>query len=66
MDGFTAERWSKLTNAERIEHCQMAAREADTFAQSAGPGLRGMYEKLAAQWQALAAEIERTSMVTRT
>ena len=61
MDGFSADRWSKLTNAERIEHCQMAAREADTYAQSASPELRGMYEQLAAQWRGLAAEIERTS-----
>jgi hypothetical protein len=61
MDGFTAEGWSKLTNAERIEHCQMAAREADTYAQSATPELRVKYEKLAAQWRDLAAEIERTS-----
>lgn len=61
MDGFTAERWSELTDAERIEHCQMAAREADTYAQSASAELRGMYEQLAAQWQALAGEIARTS-----
>jgi len=61
MDGFTAERWSKLTNTERIEHCQRAAREADTYAQSASVELRGMYQQLAAQWEALAAEIERTS-----
>ena len=61
MDGFTAERWSKLTNTERIEHCEMAAREADTFAKSASPELRTMYEQLAAQWLALAAEIGRTS-----
>jgi len=54
MDGFSAERWSKLTDAQRIEHCQMAAREIDTYAESAGPILLERYQRLAAQWRALA------------
>ena len=40
MNGFSAERWSKLTDAERIEQCQMSAREADTYAESQEPRLR--------------------------
>lgn len=54
MDGFSAERWSKLTDAQRIEHSQIAAREIDTYAESAGPILRERYQRLAAQWRALA------------
>jgi hypothetical protein len=54
MDGFSAESWSKLTNAERIERCSMASREAETFAPSATPHLREVYKTLAAQWVTLA------------
>jgi hypothetical protein len=59
MDGFTADLWSKLTKAERIEHCRLAAREAEAYARSASPESRQAYKNLAAQWHRLAAEIER-------
>ena len=61
MNGFSAERWSKLTDAERIEHCQMSAREADTYAESQEPRLRERYQRLAAQWRALAIELGQPS-----
>lgn len=61
MDGFATEQWAKLTNPERIEHCRMAAREADQFAQQAtSSGLKSAYTALAAQWHMLATEIERS------
>ena len=58
MDGFNAKDWEKATNAERVEHCRMAAREAETFAARASSELRPVYKELAASWRVLAAEIE--------
>ena len=60
MDGFSSDNWEKLSEAERVEHCRMAAREADTYAQLARPELKRVYRDLAAQWHMLAAEIDRT------
>ena len=40
MDGFSANEWEKLNNEQRIAHCQMAAREAETFSRRASPELR--------------------------
>ena len=59
VDGFSADRWKKLSDAERIEHCRMAAREADAYAELARPELQTVYKDLAAQWHMLASEIER-------
>jgi hypothetical protein len=59
MDGFSAGQWAQLTDAERIQYCHMASREAAAFAQSASPALRETYKTLASQWLSLAAEIER-------
>ena len=61
MDGFSPDQWSKLTNAERLEHCRMAAREAEAYAKSASPDLRELYNNLTAQLHLLAAEIKRES-----
>jgi hypothetical protein len=61
MDGFSAENWAKLSNAERMEYCQQAAREAESYSRSAAPELRSVYKQLADQWRALATEIERSS-----
>ena len=61
MDGFNAETWSKLADAHRIEHCQTAAREIDTYAESEGPVLRERYQRLAAQWRALAIELSQSN-----
>ncbi len=63
MDGFSADRWEKLSDTERIEHCQMAAREANAYAELARPELRAVYKDLAAQWDMLAAEIDLASRV---
>jgi hypothetical protein len=63
VDGFSADKWEKLSDVERIEYCRMAAREADTYAQSASPELKKVYKDLAAQWHMLAAEIERSMTV---
>jgi hypothetical protein len=61
VDGFSSDKWGKFTDAERIEHCRMAAREADTYAQlAASPELKKVYQDLAAQWHMLAAEMEQT------
>ena len=65
MDGFTADLWSKLTQAERIEHCRTTALEAEAYARSASPESRPAYKDLAAQWHRLAAEIERESKLSR-
>jgi hypothetical protein len=59
MEGFTsADAWAKLTNAERIEHCRIAAREAEASAKSAAPALREVYTTLAAKWLVLADQLE--------
>ena len=58
MDGFSAQEWEKLNNKDRIAHCVMAAREAETFAQKASPDLRQAYKDLAANWSVLAAELQ--------
>jgi hypothetical protein len=55
---FGADKWSELSKAERIERCRMAAREAESFAKSAGPESRPLYYKLVARWHILADEIE--------
>jgi hypothetical protein len=66
MDGFSAHEWEKATNVERIEHCRMAAREAETFAEMASNELRPVYKDLAASWKVLAAEIQQaTNMVAK-
>ena len=61
MDGFTADLWAKLTHAERIEHCRLAANEAERYAKNASPDSRPLYQQLADQWQKLAAEMARES-----
>ena len=58
MDGFSADQWEKLTNEQRIAHCLMAAREAETFAEKASPELRQAYKDLAANWNVLATELQ--------
>ena len=63
MDEFHAEEWQKLTDAERVRHCRMAAREAETFAQLASPELCQFYKDLTASWNLLAAEIEQASRI---
>ncbi len=63
MDGFKAHDWEKATNAERIEHCRMAAREAETFAAMASPELQPVYKELSASWKILAAEIQEATNV---
>jgi uncharacterized protein YaaW (UPF0174 family) len=59
MDGFNAHEWEKATTAGRIEHCRMAAREAETFAEMASNELRPFYKELAVSWKVLAAEIQQ-------
>jgi len=63
MDGFNAHEWEKATNAARIEHCRMAAREAEAFAEMASIELRPVYTELATSWKVLAAEIEQAMNV---
>ena len=57
MDGLTADLWSKLTAPERVEHCRLAAQEAQRYAETASPATRPRYQQLADEWLALAAEI---------
>ena len=66
MDGFTAHEWEKATTAQRIAHCQMAAREAEAFAEMASKELRTVYNELAASWKILAAEIQQATDVVAT
>lgn len=61
MDGFTADIWSKLTIDERVEHCRLAAQEAERYASNASPDTRPLYQQLADQWHKLAAEMARES-----
>jgi hypothetical protein len=65
VDGFSADKWEKLSDAERIEHCRVAAREAETYAQLARPELQAVYKDHAASWHLLAAEIEASRRVRR-
>lgn len=61
MDDFSADKWAKLSNAERIEFCRKAARQAEAAAEAETTDRLCIqaYRNLAAQWRALAAEIER-------
>ena len=61
MDGFTGDLWSKLTVNERLEHCRLAAQEAERYASNASPHTRPIYQELAVQWLRLAEEIARES-----
>ena len=63
MDGFSAYEWEKATNEDRIAHCLMAAREAETFAAMASIELRPVYKELAASWKVLAAEMQQAASV---
>jgi HD superfamily phosphohydrolase YqeK len=58
MDGLSGEDWANFSDAERIEHCRAAAREAESQAQIAGLEMRDVYKRLAAQWHMLAEEME--------
>jgi len=62
-----ADQWSKLTDAERIQHCRTAARQTEAYAKTAGPDLREIiYKDIAAQWDNLADELEARQPVRRT
>ena len=63
MDGFSAHEWEKATTTERIAHCQMAAREAESFAIMASTELQPVYKELAASWKVLAAEMQQATNV---
>ena len=63
MDGFSSDSWSKLTIEERLEHCRLAAQEAERYASNASPDTRPLYKELAEQWQKLAAEMRREAQL---
>jgi hypothetical protein len=48
-----------LTLQARLAQCREHTRYAEELAEIAQPGLREEYQKLAAHWRQLAAEIER-------
>ena len=48
-----------LTLQARLAHCREHIKYAEELAEIAQPGLREEYQKLAAEWRQLAAEIER-------
>jgi hypothetical protein len=58
MDFTTSEEWAKLSNAERIAHCQKAASDAEAQAEGANATMREIYNRLAAQWRRVADDIE--------
>lgn len=66
MDVLDADQWSKFTEAERIQQCRIAARQAEGYAKTASPDLREIYKNLTAQWDNLADEIEARQPVRRT
>ena len=61
VGGFSAKKWEKLSDPERIEYCRTSAREAAAFGKLARPEMRQFYRDLAAQWRMLANEIESRS-----
>jgi len=53
------EEWTKLSKADRVEHCRRIACDAENMAKTEGLAMRDIYERLAAHWHLLAAKIER-------
>ena len=54
---ITASEWAALTRDERVALCRRLAEEAETSAKSAEPKLQQGYNRVAAGWQMLAAEV---------
>ena len=50
--------WDKLSQSERLTYSRQAALEAVAHAESVGPTMRGIYERLATEWRAVAAQLE--------
>ena len=57
--GFSGPEWTRLTVAERVAKCHAFAREAALLAQAASSETRERYKDLAAEWNTLAAEMEK-------
>ena len=51
--------WARMTVAERVARCHSFAREAIQLAQAARPDMKQKYRDIAAQWNMLAAEMEK-------
>lgn len=54
--GF-GEAWDKMTNEERIAHCQAMAAEASKHAETASFSLAEAYLQLSGQWLRLGAQL---------
>ena len=56
-DFFNVNTWERLSPAERIAQCREAAQTAQSRVPTARPEVKPLYEKLVAEWNALADEI---------
>ena len=56
-DFFNISTWERLSPAERVAQCREAAQTAQARVPSASPEVKPLYEKLVAEWNALADEI---------
>jgi hypothetical protein len=55
----TSDVWNALTPVQRVVYCRENGREAEKLAQAAHPNHRHLYLSIAAQWNELAAELEK-------
>ena len=51
--------WGNLTIRQRIHLCREYAQQAEQLAQAAGPERKFDYQRLAAEWHQIAAELEQ-------
>ena len=53
------EKWESLTFCERIHLCREQIQEAERQAQTADPDHKMQYERIAAEWRHIVAELEQ-------
>ena len=58
-DFFSIGTWERVSPAERVAQCREAAQTAQSRVPSASPEVKPLYEKLVAEWNALADEIAK-------
>ena len=62
---ITGAEWSKMTVEERVARCHAFAREAMQLAQATHPHMTQKFRDIAAQWNTLAAEMEKSARENR-
>jgi hypothetical protein len=65
MNRFAAEEWAKLTNYERMNHCNFMAKEAIKHRETASRPLGDAYLHLAEYWLRLGMELGREEKFRR-